>query len=66
MSLAAEAGPVYIIHSFIHTFIAQDPVFMAVHYLTAEIVECDIVTLRPTTRVREEAKRRMVNPDVKE
>jgi hypothetical protein len=63
MSLAAEAGSVYIIHSFIHTFIAQDPVFMAVHYFTAEIVECDMVTLRPI-RAREETKSRMVNPDV--
>jgi hypothetical protein len=66
MSHAAEAGPVYIIHSFIHTFIAQSPVFMAVHYLAAGSVEYDVVTLRPTTRARDETKRRTVKPDVKE
>lgn len=57
------AGPVYIIHSFIHTFIAQGPVFMAVHYLTAESVDRNVVVVRPTGRAREQTKRRPVNSD---
>jgi hypothetical protein len=52
------AGPVYIIHSFIHTFIAQIPVFMVIHSLAAEGIEFSFVTQRLTARTR--------SPDVKE
>jgi hypothetical protein len=64
--LQLVAGPVYIIHSFIHTFIAQNPVFMVIHSLTAEGIEFSVVTQRLTTRTREQRKARTESPYVKE